>query len=99
MAEPPLCLAGLKRRCDKRPCIGLARMFDNLLRRALFNDASVFHHRDLVGDCADHGEIVTDQDISQPMRFLQILEQGENSSLHGTVEGRGRLVKHDETRF
>jgi hypothetical protein len=93
------CLPGLRRRRDERPCIGLARTLDNLVRRPLFNDAPVLYHRNLVGHRADHGEVVTDMHIGQAVRLLQLFEQGENAYLDRAVEGRGRLVEHHETRY
>src|SRR5690348_10130582 len=55
IAEKNLFIPSLKRRRDESPCVRLARMFDNRLWRALFEDTPVLHHRDLVGHGTDHG--------------------------------------------
>ena len=35
----------------------------------------MLHHHDLVGDLTDHGQIVGDEQVAQPLFSLQVVEQ------------------------
>ena len=55
-------------------------------------------HRDPVGEVADDTEVVGDEDVRDALRDLHVGQQVEDRGLHGDVEGRGRLVAHDDSR-
>ena len=50
------------------------------------------HHRDALGDVLHDREVVRDEQVGQPQRVLQILEQVEDLRLDRDVERRDRLV-------
>jgi hypothetical protein len=63
------------------------------------DDAAQVHHAHVIADMAHHGEVVGDKQVGQPLATLQILHQVEHLRLHRDVEGRRRLVAHQEFRF
>ena len=54
------------------------------------------HHRDPVGDVADHRQVVGDEDVGDAELLLQIVEQVEHLRLHREVERGHRLVADDD---
>ena len=64
----------------------------------ILDDLAEVHHRDPVGDVADHAEVVRDEQIRQAELVLKLLEQVDDLRLHGHVERRHRLVGDDQLR-
>ena len=60
--------------------------------RALLADHAVAHHDDVVGDLADHAEVVADEQHAHPVLLLELGEQLEDLALDGHVERGRRLV-------
>ena len=56
-------------------------------------------HHDAVGDRADEGEIVGDEQDREVLGLLQVLEQPHDRRLHGGVEGGGDLVADQDVRL
>ena len=56
------------------------------------------HHADLVAQRGDDPQIVRDQEDRGPRLLLEAPQKLENADLDRGVEGRGRLVRHDEGR-
>ncbi len=46
-----------------------------IFRRSLLDDFSQIHHRHILADVPDDSQVVTDHQIAQPARLLQILQQ------------------------
>ena len=74
-------------------CSGFA--YSSAGRRDLDDRAQV-HHGDAVGDVADDGEVVRDEQVGERELLLQLLEQVDDLRLDRDVERRDRLVRHDE---
>jgi ABC-type dipeptide/oligopeptide/nickel transport system ATPase component len=70
-----------------------------LLRRAGLHHLAVAHDDDPVAHGADHPQIVADEEIGEAVLLLQVAQQIDDLRLHRHVEGRGRLVQHDQLRF
>ena len=62
------------------------------------DDLAQVHHRDPVGDVADHRQVVGDEEVRQAESLLELLEQVHDLRLDAHVERRDRLVAHDELR-
>jgi hypothetical protein len=58
----------------------------------------MLHHRDPVGDLADHGEVMRDEEHGETVRTPQSLQQRQDLCLHGHVERGGRLVRNQQPR-
>ena len=71
----------------------MARPRVDLRRRADLDDLAHVHHRDAIGEVADHGQVVRDEDLGQVQLRLEVAEQVDEGRLHGDVEGRGGLVE------
>ena len=73
-------------------------------RREDVLDAPVLHHlaqvhdRDVVGEVADHGEVVRDEDQRGLAGRLQLVEQVDDRRLDRDVQRRDRLVGDDDVR-
>ena len=76
----------------------LGRGEDGVAAAVLDRVAEVHHHH-VVGDVADHRQVVRDEDVGQPELVLQVLQQVEDLRLHRQVERRDRLVEHQQHRM
>jgi hypothetical protein len=65
---------------------------------ALLDDASQVHDRHLVGHVAHHGKVVADEEVSEVVALLQVHHEVQHLGLDRDVEGRDRLVGHDQLR-
>ena len=54
------------------------------------------HHRDLVGDLGDDGQVMRDVDRRDAVVLAQPLDRVEDPALGGHVQSGGRLVEHDQ---
>ncbi len=63
---------------------------------SLFNRLPVFYHHQLVTQRLDHRQVVADEQVGQVVLGLQVAQQFHHLALHGTVEGRGRLVQQNQ---
>ena len=61
-------------------------------RRPLLADDAVAHDDDVVGDLADHAEVVADEEHAHPVPLLEAGEQLEDLALDRDVERGRRLV-------
>ena len=61
-------------------------------------ERSQVHDTNAVADVLDDGEVVGDEEVSEPQLLLEIVEQVEDLALDRDVERRDRLVAHDEVR-
>jgi hypothetical protein len=64
----------------------------------LLDVGTAVHHHDPVGDLADHGEVVTDEDQGDSQGFPDLVEQGQDLRLHRDVQGRNCLVEDEDLR-
>ena len=62
----------------------------------MLDQLAVLHDHHLVGDLADDGQIVGDEQVAQAAFGLQVVEQTQHLVLHQHVEGGDRLVAHDD---
>ncbi len=81
---------------DEALGVAVLRIAQHRLRRADLDDLAGIHHRDAVGDALDHGHVVRDEKIGEAEFALQLDQQLEHPRLHRDVEGRDRLVEHDD---
>ena len=79
--------------------IRLARLAEYPGRGSPFHDRPVSHHQHLVAHRPDDPQIVADEEVGEAVAGLERAEEGHDLGLHGDVEGRGRLVEHDEARL
>ena len=81
---------------QQTPRVLLLRVAEDVVHRALLDDAALLHHAHEVGGDPHHGEVVRDEQIRQTQIALQVGEQIEDLVLNQHVEGRDRLVQHDD---
>ncbi len=82
---------------DSSACVyGWPGALVDLVAGARLDDLAEVHHRDAIGDVADHRQVVGDEDVGQAEGVLELLEQVDDAGLDRHVEGRHRLVEHDQ---
>jgi len=79
--------------------IGMARILEDRLGLALLHHLAVPDHHQLMTQGLDHGQVVADEQIGQAILALQRAQQLDDLTLHGAVQGRGRLVEQDQRRL
>ena len=83
----------------QRLSIGMQRVAEQLLRRCQLHDPPKIHHGDPVGQILHHRQIVGDENVGQPMLFLELIEQFEYLRLNGNVQRGDRLVADNQLRI
>ena len=72
---------------------------EEILGGGELDDLAEVHHRDAVGDVADDGEVVGDEEVGEVELLLQLHEQVQDLGLDRHVERGDRLVRDDELRL
>ena len=90
---------GLRVRGEERNRVRVQRPREELVGRRDLDDAPEVHHGDAVGDVADDGEVVGDEDVGEVELLLQLDEQVEHLRLDRDVERGDGLVGDDELRL
>jgi hypothetical protein len=57
------------------------------------------HHGDSVRDMADHRQIMRNEYVGRSQLTLDVIQQVEDSCLHGDIQGGDRLVEDDHVRL
>src|SRR5262249_27598559 len=89
----------LERRRDEGPGVGLAWVGQNALRRAVLHDLRVLWHHHGIGERAQYAQVVADEQVGETVLDLQLAQKVDDLGLHRYIEGRGRLVEHQEFRL
>ena len=76
--------------------VGVARPVEHLRHLALLDQLALGHDADPVGEAADDGEVVGDEQDRHAEPGLEVLEQLQDLRLDGDVQGGGRLVGDQE---
>ena len=79
--------------------IGMLGRAQYLVDRAALDDPPQVHHRNLVRQILDHGDVVRDEQVGQAEIALQLFQQIEDLRLHRNVERAGGLVADDQLRL
>jgi hypothetical protein len=79
--------------------VGVLLALEQVVPLAELGDAAQVHHRDAIADVLDDAHVVGDEHVGQPELTLERLEQVEHLRLDRHVEGRHRLVAHDQVGF
>src|SRR6187431_1015859 len=79
--------------------IRVLRPLVDAFRLADLHNLPFEHYGDAIGDVADNGKIVCDEDVGQAEFFLNILHQVDDLRLNRDVEGAHRLVCDDDLRI
>jgi len=89
---------GVGARCsgEQGAGVGVFGVVVDLVAAAAFDDAAEVHHRDVVAEVFDDGEVVGDEQVREAELLLQFAKQVENLRLDGDVQRTDRLVADDE---
>ena len=63
---------------------------------AFFNDFAVFQHHHAVGNSADHGEVVADDNEGEAVFFLQAAEQFKDLLLPLDIKRAGWFIQYED---
>ena len=77
----------------KRLGVGMNRGAADRLRPSQLNDLPQIHDGDPVAHVADHPQVMGDEEIGQVKLPLQALQQIEDLSPYGNIQGRNRLIR------
>uniref|UniRef100_A0A6J7MXT6 Unannotated protein n=1 Tax=freshwater metagenome TaxID=449393 RepID=A0A6J7MXT6_9ZZZZ len=83
---------------EQRPGVRVRRCTIDVLGRADLDNLSEVHHRHPVRDVANDGQVVGDEEVREPQPALQFVQQVHDTGLDRHVEGRHRLVEHEDLR-
>ncbi len=84
---------------DQHAGVGVLRIVEDALDRALLHDPAPVHDQHLVGDLGDDAHVVGDEHHRHAVAGLQALDEVEDLGLGGDVEGGGRLVGDEDQRI
>src|SRR5262245_14726671 len=76
--------------------VGMQWTFEYIRRAAALDHFTSVEYGNLVGDAADHAEVMADEEHRQAAACLQLLQEVEDLGLDGDVEGRCWLVENQE---
>ena len=76
--------------------VGVARAAEQIPAGRHLDDQPAIHDRDPVAHRLDDGQVVADEQVSQPPLLPQLGQEVQDLRLDRDVEGRDRLVEHDE---
>ena len=62
-------------------------------------DGALFHHHDVIGAVARHGQIVGNEKDAHGELFAHLIQEVQDDLLHGDIERGGRLIGDDELRL
>ena len=79
-------------------CTGAAARSNTSSRSAQLDDPPEVHHRHPVAQVLDHAQVVGDEHQREVEPALQVAQQVQDLRLDRHVEGRHRLVGHEEAR-
>ena len=85
-------------RAEQAPGVGVLRVVEELVERALLDHPARVHDHDAVGDVGDHREVVGDQDDPGVGLLAQLAQLVEDLRLDRDVQRRGRLVGDQQLR-
>src|ERR1700733_2084972 len=83
-------------RCQQLARVSVLRSLEDRVRRAVFDDLSEMHHRDLVGERTHRVEIVRDEQGGKAAPRLKISDEIDDLSANTNVERRRRLIENDK---
>ena len=72
------------------------RVVEDLTDLAEFDDASQVHDGHPVGDVPHHRQVVRHEQVGKPHLLAKLLQQVEHPGTNRDVQGRHRLVEHEE---
>ncbi len=88
---------GHRHRLQQRLRVRMERMRVELVAWCALDDPAEVHHRDLVRDVLDDGEVVRDEEVGQPEVALQVGQQVDDLGLDRDVE-RARPARRRRCR-
>jgi len=87
---------GHRDRIQEPERVGMRRALVHVAAAPYLDQLAQVHHADLVGQVPDHRQVVRDHDVREPVSGLQPPHEVEDLGADRDVEGRDRLVGHDE---
>lgn len=77
----------------------MVRVGKEVFGRADFDEGAVLHDRNPVGEAPSDRQVMGDEEVGQVEVSFELNQKVEDRGLHRYVQGRGRLVEHDELRI
>ena len=91
-------MAQARRGIEQAERIGVARVIEDFIHRADFDNVASVHGGDAVGDFSGDSEVVADENRAELEFGAHFLEHVENRALGQNIDGGGRLVHDDDLR-
>ena len=77
----------------------MAGRSEHILGGRVLDEAAAVHHQDTFGDSRQERQVVRYPDDAHARLSLQVLDQTDDFSLHGDIEGRSGLVGDEDARL
>ena len=77
----------------------ILRYIQHVADRALFHNAPGIHHRNIIREAGNHRKIMRNPDHGSAGGGAKLLHLGQNLSLNGDIQGRGRFIGNNQLRF
>src|SRR5690606_37865086 len=81
-----------RRRFNKRTCVGVFGIGQDILCRTIFDNAAALHDGNVVANLGSNAQVVRDEENSNAEFLLQLVEQFEHLGLNRNVKRRNGFV-------
>src|SRR5579859_1895793 len=86
-----------RNRTQERPGVRVQRLLVESVAGGDLDNLADVHHRHAVRDVAHHTQVMRDEQVGQLELLLEPFEKVDDLGLNAHVQGRDRLVAHDQT--
>ncbi len=84
---------------QQRPRVSVLRVTEHFARQPVLHDLAILHDRDEIADLRGHAQVMRDEDDRAARAAPQFRKQLQHLRLHGNIERRHRLVRHQHVRL
>ena len=84
-------------RGEQKAGVVMLRCLEDLRRGASLDNLAKIQNADLLGKIAHQGQVMRDEQEGQVQGAAKVGQQVHHTSLHRDVQGRGRLVQHQQS--
>ena len=81
---------------QERHSVGMTGFAEHLSRRPLLRDLAQVHDGDRLRHRLHHGQVVSNEQVSEPQALLQLVKEDQDASLHGHIQCGGGFVEDHE---
>ena len=76
----------------------MLRIAVNLFHSAFFHDSAALHDQDFIADLVNYIQIMADEQITQTVMILQVIQKMQDLGLDRDIQRRYRFIRYDKAR-